>query len=161
MPSAQAALRVSENQKGENQKMTDEQKPEEVRTSKEFERTGKEPKRARPEYVITLHIEGSKKETVEKRARLAFGEDFRGIDIVSHLTSRAAQFADAIEQIEEAKQHIEGLRDEMQEILDNTPESLQGGDKYSERETCVQELEDLIGELENVCGTSIDFPGMY
>jgi hypothetical protein len=143
--------------------MTDEQQPEEVvREVEVIDAAGKpEPLRAKPEYTITLTVEGSRLDTVTKKAKLAFGLDLVCVEKVNHLTSRGAQFADAIERIEEAKEDIEGLRDEMQEIMDNTPESLQGGDKYSEREECVQNLDEVIGELENVCGTSIDFPGMY
>jgi predicted translin family RNA/ssDNA-binding protein len=127
-----------------------------------FERPeGTEPQRAKPEYTITLTVEGSRLESVRKKAKEAFGEDLRSIEKVSTATSRADRLSEAESSFEEAKGEVESLRDEIQEWRDNLPENLQSGDKASELDECIEALSSLLDEMESCDFGSISFPGMY
>jgi hypothetical protein len=114
-------------------------------------------------YKITLHVEGARKESVEKALRKAFGEDIHPFTVekVKTAESRGSRLSDAGGLRDEARDIVNELKDEMQEWYDSIPENLQNGDKANEVQEAIDALESLDSELENVDFDSVSFPGMF
>jgi hypothetical protein len=115
------------------------------------------------QYQITLKVDGTRKEFVEKALRKAFGDDAPvfTVEKVKTPESRAARLAEAEAMADDARQIVEELKEEMEQWRDSIPENLQSGDKYSQVDDCCTNLDDLHSNLEQCEFGSIDFPGMF
>jgi hypothetical protein len=118
-------------------------------------------KRAKPHYLVTLKIEGSRLETMSKKAKEAFGDSLKSVEKCLGISSRADSLDDAQKMFEEVKKIVGGLKDEMEEWRDSIPESLQSGEKASEVEDCVGQLEELEGNLNDISFDNVEFPSMF
>jgi hypothetical protein len=116
--------------------------------------------RRTPEYVVTLRIKASTLPSIEKKAKVAFGDKLKSVEKVGRGFSRAADLAEAKEHVEAAVEIVGGLKDHMEEWRDNMPENFQQTQKYEEVEECASNLETLEEELNGV-NFDIDFPGMF
>jgi hypothetical protein len=111
------------------------------------------------EYIVTLHVAGSRLKSAQKQAEEAFGEMFLAIEADKPATSRAGRLSEAGDLAERSRLVVEELRDELQSWHDNIPENLQSGLKAAELEEAISSLEDLVSNLENL-SFDIDIPGM-
>lgn len=66
-------------------------------------------------YVITINVDAARRESVEKKLKLAFGADIpvHTIEKVKTAESRADRFSDAEGMADQARQIVEELKDEM------------------------------------------------
>jgi hypothetical protein len=119
--------------------------------------------RRKPTYIVTLTIEASKFETVQRKAQDTFGDKLVGIEKVSRNFSRHDDLMSAKEMFEEGASIITGLREQMEEWRDNMEERFGSTAKYEDVGQCASDLESLADEADSVVNgcDNIDFPGMY
>lgn len=81
------------------------------------------------QYTITLKVDGTRKDSVEKILRKAFGEDtpVYSVEKLEGATSRAARLTEASTMVDDARSIVEELKDEMEQWRDSIPENLQSG----------------------------------
>lgn len=113
------------------------------------------------EYKVTMHIEGARKASVEKKLKQMFPDEDVQVEKVEAATSRADRLSEAESSLEDAKSVVTELKDEMQNWYDSIPENLQNGSKASEVQEAIDALESIESDLENVDLSSVSFPGMF
>lgn len=112
-------------------------------------------------YRMVLVVDGSRLDTVEKRAKAAFGEDFLVVHKVDPSRSRADRLSDIESDIQSSSTSVEELKDELQDWYDNLPENLQNTGKGEELQDAIDALETLKDELDQIDFSNVSFPGMY
>jgi hypothetical protein len=117
--------------------------------------------RAKPRYLVALEIEGSRLETMSKKAKEAFGDSLMSVEKVVRISSRADSLDMAESLFREAQGIVEELKGEMEEWRDSIPESLQSGEKASEVEDTIGQLEELESALGDTSFENVEFPSMY
>lgn len=105
-----------------------------------------EEQRCKARYTITLTVEGARLEVVTKKAKEAFGSDLTAVEKREVPSSDGARWANAIEEIKNAKSEIEALRDEKQKTVNDPPERLQDTSKHEE---CERVFEQVISHLDS------------
>ncbi len=118
--------------------------------------------RKQPHFVITVRVEAARRESIEKKLKLAFGDDanMATIEKVKTAESRADRLSEAEGMVDDARQIVEDLKDEMEQWRDSIPENLQGGDKYSQVDDACNALEEIQSNLEQ-SDWGVEFPGMF
>lgn len=117
--------------------------------------------RAKPKYLVTLEVEGSRLETMSKKAKEAFGDALKSVEKVAKISSRADSLGQAEALFQDVQGIVEELKGEMEEWRDSIPESLQSGDKAMEVEDCIGQLEELESALGDITFENVEFPSMY
>ena len=113
-------------------------------------------------YKITLMVDAAKRASVEKKLRIAFGEEvpIHSVEKLKTAESRADRLSEAEGLADDARQLVEELQDEMEQWYDSIPENLQQGSKAQEVEEARDALDSLKGELEGL-SWDVSFPGMF
>jgi hypothetical protein len=115
-------------------------------------------------YLITLIVDGARKESVEKTLKIAFkGQEpvLYAVEKKTSPESRSERLNDAASIMEDAKTIVKELKDEMQEWYDSIPENLQNGNKAEEVQSAIDALDDVQNEMESISFDSVEFPGMF
>jgi len=116
--------------------------------------------RRKPQYHVTLTIEGSTKEAVLDIAKSAFGSKLKTVELVRRGFSRAADLERAESLVTEAAEIVGELKGGLEEWKEGMPEQFQGGQKEEELESAISELEEIENALDGV-GWNVEFPGMF
>jgi hypothetical protein len=116
--------------------------------------------RRKPQYHVTLTIEGSTKDAVLDIAKSVFGSKLKGVELVRHGFSRAEDLERA-ETMRDASLEIVGeLHGDIEQWKENLPENFRG-DKEEALEQCASKLEEIKEALEAVDFSDVEFPGKY
>ncbi len=131
-----------------------------IKVEKDSE-TDEEGGRCKPQYEVTLLVEGSVFDKVERDAKAVFGDKLKTVTKVRINVSRDMELMRAKDHAEAAAEIVGNLKNDMEEWRDNTPDSLQNTETYSQVEECQSSLESLEWELGNLNFDEIDFPQMF
>lgn len=119
-----------------------------------------ESSRRKPQYHVTLTIEGSTKDAVLDTAKSAFGSKLNTVELVQHGFSRAIDLERAGDLVTEAADIVGELKRGLEEWKEGMPEPFQGGQKEEELDSAISELEDIENVLDGI-GWDVEFPGMF
>jgi hypothetical protein len=116
--------------------------------------------RRKPQYHVTLTIEGSTKDAVLDTAKSAFGSKLKTVELVQYGFSRAADLERAENLETEAAEIVGELKRGLEEWKEGMPEQFQGGYKEEELDSAISALEEIENALDGI-GWDVEFPGMF
>jgi hypothetical protein len=143
--------------------------PEDMETAEEYlaARRLKSPQtdpdedgRRKPQYEVTLTIEGSVLKKVEAEAKAVFGDKLKTVTKVEYGFTRADDLERAEGLRDKALEIVRELKGDLEQWKENLPENFQDGSKGEELDTAISDLEDIESNLDGV-NFDVDFPGMY
>jgi hypothetical protein len=116
--------------------------------------------RRKPQYHVTLTIEGSTKDAVLDTAKSAFGSKLKTVELVQRGFSRAADLEHAEDLVTKAVDIVGELKKDMEHWKERMPEQFQGGYKEEELDATASSLEDIENALNGI-DWDVEFPGMF
>jgi hypothetical protein len=120
-----------------------------------------DPKRRPPQYEVTLLVERSILEKVERDAKAVFGDKLKSVTKVRVNFSRDMELLRAKDHVEQAAEIVGELKDDAESWRDKMPDSLQSTETYNVAEECASSLETLEEELKGINFDEIEFPQMF
>jgi hypothetical protein len=115
--------------------------------------------RRKPQYHVTLTVEGSQKDTILGVAKSLFSKQLVGVELVRHGGSRAEDLDRAFELVEEAKDIVGELKGDLEEWKESLPDNFRD-QKEEELDSAISELEDIENSL-NINFDNVEFPGAF
>ena len=116
--------------------------------------------RRKPQYHVTLTIEGSTKDAVRNTAKSAFGSKLKTVELVQRGFSRAADLERAEDLVTESAEIVGELKGGLEEWKEGMLEQFQGGYKEEEIDSAISALEEIENALDGI-GWDVEFPGMF